>query len=437
MDEEDWSEEAKMEKREYKALVGILELLYPHVGQWKAFELMVSQYHLMKYALDIFAKCGPALILESLGLYHYEDSEEVETFSPAEYKEQDFVLFDNSVPKLKEVALWGVHLNWEKTTFLSDLHDIELAYHALDVRPSYRDFLRMLKTSPKLHTLTLCQSGPVGLPVEWLQSMRATDSEQSPDTASSESPLSISMPSIENLVLAFLSPEYVLALLDRIQLPNVTSLALDFEQDEYTPVIDRLSEPASGSSKSLLSGVEALKLSGLPCAHPPTLVKAAAALQNLKQLSVNFNHVDYFWLDLLMTPDTLSVENVAITPGTTFFPRLEAISITALDGSTVRDLVAKRKERGKPLKEVYLNKEEQLWSEDQVWLNENLDVFELFEGSDDEDVDDLDESLDFEDVDEEDIIDDDDDEEWTDEDEEIYEDDDDDEDVFDYVVELD
>jgi hypothetical protein len=437
---EQLNEETMAERPEYLALVDILKLLRSHLEQWKSFELAVSHYLLMQHALKVLATCPNALALESLALYHYEESEESDHFPIPGMKGQDFVLFGNNVPKLKEVALWGVHLNWERTTFLSGLRDIELAYHALDVRPSYRDFLRILKSSPELHTLTLCQSGPAGMPVEWLESMRqGADGQVLPDTTS-DALLSISVPSIENLVLAFLPPDYVLALLDRIHIPNVTSLALDFDQDEYTPVINRLAEPVAGSSKPLLAGIEALKLSGLPCSHVPTLVKAANALQSLKQLSVNFTHVDELWLDLLMAPEPpnpYTPLQVAVG-GAMYFPRLEAVSITALDGMVVRDLVRVRKANGKPLKEVYLNKDEVLEEEDEVWLKENLDVFELFEGSDDEDVDDLGDVLDLDDVDEEDVIEDDQDDEWTDEDEEEFDDDFDDDDAgFDYVVHLD
>lgn len=31
---------------------------------------------------------------------------------------------------LKHVALWGVHLDWERASFLEGLEDLELAYHS-------------------------------------------------------------------------------------------------------------------------------------------------------------------------------------------------------------------------------------------------------------------------------------------------------------------
>lgn len=408
-----WNDEEVVQKEEYRALVDILNVLTPHVEQWKGFDLSVSHYLLMQHALEVFASCPGAPILEVFGLYHYEEADdELESFIPEKFKEQNFVLFQNNVPKLKEVALWGVHLNWERTTFLSGLRSIELAYHAPDVRPSYRDFLRILKSSPQLHTLALCQSGPAGMPVEWLASVQQ---DHNPDERITESLLTANLPSVESLVLAFLPPDYVLALHEWLRVPNVTELALDFDHDEYAPVVDRFAEPAPGTSKALFAGVEALKLSGLPCARTAAIVKAAGALQRLRQLIINFTHVEYTWFDLLTAPEKIA--GAGIAPGTVFFPRLEAVSITALEGREVREIVEKRMAAGKPLKEVYLNQEDIVYQEDEEWLKENLEVFERFEGSEDEDDDDIDLDLDLDDVDEEDIVEDDQDEEWTDEDE--------------------
>lgn len=412
-DEDDWSPQDGTgieTKPEGKALVDVLGLLVPHIGQWKAFELMVSNYHLMQYALEIFGACAGAPILETLRLYHYENSDANDAFQPAEHKTQNFVIFHNSIPQLKEVSLWGVHLDWKHTTFLANLHEIELTYHTLDVRPSYRDFLRILVASPQLHTLSLCQSGPAGMPLEWLESMKE---DAGPDEGASlpDADLSACLPSVTNLVLAFLPPDYVLALVERIRLPNISSLALDFEQDEYKPVLDRLCDTHAGGNKSMLSGIEALKLSGLPCSDVQSLLRAATALQNLKQLSINFHYVDMAWYSILSAPADVPDGNVA--PGTVFFPSLEAISITGLAGGSVRVLVEKRIAANMPLKEVYLNQDEDIDDEDQVWLMQNVAVFELFEGSDDEDDDDEDSEI-------EDDLDMDHDGAWTDEDEDDY-----------------
>lgn len=421
--DEEWrweTESLAAHQPESTTLVDVLSVLMPHVGHWKTFSLSVSYFYPMLHALKKFAECEGAPMLEDLALYHYEDSEDIDTFHPAEYKDQAFVLFHNNLPKLRQAALWGVHIDWKNSTFLENLHEIELAYHTLDVRPSYKEFVRIIEASPQLHTLTLCQSGPAGMPIEWLASMQeAASSDSVPDSF-----LGVTLPSVENLILAFLPPDYILALLERIHMPNVTSLALDFEEDEYRPVVDRLCEPGPGSSKPLLAGIQALKLSGLPCSHIPSVIKAAETLTSMKQVSINFNHVDTVWLDLLSSPvfpaGTGALSTLS-TPGTLFFPSLEAVSLTGLPGEIIRNIVSCRKEAGKPLKEVYVNKEDELDWEDEAWLKTNVEVFELFEGSDDEDIDDdLDDVLDLDDLDEEDIAEDDQDDAWEDDDDDDY-----------------
>ena len=416
--DEEWrweTESSAAQQQETTALVEVLNILMPHVGHWKSFVLSVSYYFPMLYALQTFAKCEGAPMLEALALYHYEDSDDIDEFHPTQYKDRAFVLFHNNLPKLRQVALWGVHIDWKKSTFLKNLHELELAYHTLDVRPGYKEFLRMLETSPQLQTLTLCQSGPAGMPVEWLASVQ----ENSGSNGIPDSFYSVTLPSVENLVLAFLPPDYVIALLDRMHMPNVTSLALDFEDDEYRPVLDRLCEAGPGNSKPLLASVEALKLSGLPCSHYMSVVHAAELLVNLKQLSINFDYVGPAWQSLLgstLLPDGKHTDALNV-PGTPFFPRLEAISVTGLTGESVRDLVFRRKAIGKPLKEVYVNKDDEIEAEDEEWLKENVEVFELFEGSDDEDIgDDLDDVLDLDDVDEDDVVEDDEDDAWEDDD---------------------
>jgi hypothetical protein len=48
------------------------------------------------------------------------------------------------------------------------------------------------------------------------------------------------------------------------------------------------------------------------------------------------------------------------------------------------ELVRKRKEAGVPLKAVFMEENDAVTEEDIQWLKENLETFDLFEGSDDE-----------------------------------------------------
>lgn len=366
----------------------MLGLVLPHVPHWRAIDISVSEYSVMHNALILMSQCPAAPMLEVLQLYHYEDpDEESETFSPAVFKEQKFVLFCGNAPKLQHVALWGVHLNWAESRFLSGLIDLELAYHPKDVRPSFNDFSRILRKSPGIDTLTLCQSGPAGGPVDWLTSIM----EQPPDakgkassTVPSEPIASITLDSLKSFVIAYVEAEYATALAERLAMPNVTSLAIDFDEDaDFNGFLTTITRPSPATDKSLLGGLEALKLSGIPCTDTALIADAYAAMTNLKSINLNFHFLSEPWHKLLAYGPT--------TPGSStkpavLLPRLEAMTTTGLDGRQVRHIVERRKDAGLTLKYLYMNEEDELEEEDEKWLKGNVAEFEYFEGSDEEDV---------------------------------------------------
>ncbi|KAI0345790.1 hypothetical protein BDW22DRAFT_1353385 [Trametopsis cervina] len=437
----------RSESRVYKEIKQVLEMIAPHISHWHSFEVMVSHYLLMQLVLETLASASEgAPLLEVLLLYHYEDGPDdmnTATFQPATLKVQDFVLFNNRAPKLAHVALWGVHLNWGKSTFLSGLHELELAYHAPDVRPSYQEFLSILKASPELVTLTLCESGPSGGPVEWLASVTNDSMDAGQSASNSDSPTTTyTLSSLRNLVLAYLPANYITQLLERLPMPSLTSLALDFDDDDsqkYDAFLEKLAlpHPAGGAnSRSLLSGLEALKLSGLRVRNRTTIFRAGLALKNLRQLNLDVDEVDVDWVEMLIepqdfAPDVAGIEGYTLPPDLVLCPELTLFTVTGLYGDTIRALIEARKEAGHPLVELYVNEDDNLNEDDVKWIRENVEVFEYFQGSesgDGEDVFvDLDEDeweegfngageFDYEDM--EDVEDemDDDEGEWTDED---------------------
>ncbi|KAI0801867.1 hypothetical protein BC629DRAFT_1494908 [Irpex lacteus] len=416
----------RTESRVYGEIKQVMEIILPHASQWRSLEVMVSHYLLMQLVLESLGSLSDGVpLLEVLQLYHYEDSPEdmeLSTFKPPHLKEQDFILFHNKAPKLSHVALWGVHLNWPKTTFLAGLHDLELAYHTPDVRPAYRDFLRILKGSPQLITLTLCESGPAGGPVEWLASVQEepmdTDDDQqassstSPFTNSYDSALTThTLSSLQNLVLAYVTPEYIINLLDRLPMPSLTSLALDIEDEHMSStesLIIRLCSPQpptfsssnSSTTRSIFGSIEALKLSGLRGVSNPVILRAGLQLSNITQMNFNMDHVDWPWFDMLVDPkrltplanangdpgsgeDDSAIAHLGISSSTIMCPRLAILSIAGVDGTDLRDLVQTRKERGHPIMEMYVDDDAPVDEEDVKWLRENLEVLDFFAGSED------------------------------------------------------
>lgn len=406
---------------------GIMELIVPHVAHWQALQIMVSFYKHMHFALEALGAAGPAPLLEVLQLYHYEDTDEHLTFKLPELRAQPFRLFGGVAPRLTHVALWGVHVPWdrESSPYLTGLTDLELAYHARDVRPSLAEFARILRDSPGLRTLTLCLSCPAGTPDEWEPGMPLTTTPSDAGTIDPEALVPLALPALTDLVLAYLEPAYLLALLPRLALPALTSLALDLEDDDYSELLKYLASPRSrpppsalsgpgvsggATARSILAHLTALKVASMP-ASEACVRDAYREMQGLTALNLNADFLDAYWVDLLFPQPNAGTGDAQ---GELLLPRLETLTTTGVDGTQMRELVAAREARGAPLRTLLMNEEDDVAHEDEKWLGEHVERFEYFEGSDDED--DMD-------VDGVEVFEDDEDGDWEDEDEEMDEDD--------------
>ncbi|KAH9942884.1 hypothetical protein B0H21DRAFT_506571 [Amylocystis lapponica] len=397
----------------------IMECIIPHLSHWRSFEAMVSVYDLMNAILVKLGDCDGAPLLEVLELYHHHEDEDddYDRFRPECFKEQPFVLFGGDVPRLTHVALWGVHLDWTRSRFLSGLTDLELAYHAENVRPSYADFARILRTSPELTTLSICTSGPAGGPVEWFESLQKADGNEveMPTSSSAVVTTTLTLDSVKELVLAYHEYEYIMPLLDRLALPNLTSLALDMDQSDFTEFLRALARPAPTTGKPLLSGLTSLKVTGMLCNRLRVIAEVYAAAPNLTSLNLDFNFLDHRWYQLLLNLETtfllepdedMLLDDIRpIPPEKMYLPRLETLTTSGLDGALMCKLVEVRRELGAPLKRVLMEQGDNV-GEYEHWLRTNVEEFKLFEGSDTESMD----SVDGEDSDESDGFDEDSDE---------------------------
>jgi hypothetical protein len=240
----------------------MIDMVMPHVHRWASFHLTADDYTYIHTALTIFSKAPPAPRLESLQFYHHEEELDgsAETFAPASLK-TPFVLFSNEIPMLRRVVLWGVHIDWANTKYLKNLTHLELAYHSQDVRPSFEDFFKILRGSPLLESLDLCLSGPRGEPSAW-----STILPPPPRNSEDEDPYSPVSTSIDeyftmhhliDLTLEFHPSDYIIAILDRMHIPNLGNLSLDFEDNDYSDFVNYLTSPAKrgGSKESILSSL--------------------------------------------------------------------------------------------------------------------------------------------------------------------------------------
>ena len=338
----------------------VRDLILPHVARWRVFELMVDDYQIMYGILSTLAAIPEAPQLQVLRLYHYDnDDYDYDHFRPPHLK-QPFAPFCGRAPNLLEVALWGVHVDWEACAFLPGLEELELSYHAKDVRPPYQIFFRILAGSPDLHILTLCASGPDGSPEDW--------------------PLDvIELPSVIHLILAFVEPSYASALMNRLVFPNLSTLALDFDTFDYSLFLVQLTSPAPNQRRSICHDLVDLKISGMQCS-PAALATFYAALPNLVSLILNCYHLPHLFFEYLY-PGLSDDDELAGC----YLPKLETLTTSGICGKEMRDLLSKRK--AVPLKHVLMDSEAEVSEEDEKWLQKEVETFEFFDGSDDEDDD--------------------------------------------------
>ena len=338
----------------------VRDLILPHSARWRVFEHMVDDFQIMYGILSALASIPEAPELRTLRLYHHEENEDNDHFMPAPLREPFFAPFCGRAPGLGKVTLWGVHVDWEACAFLQGLEELELAYHTKDVRPPYDTFIRILRGSPDLRNLTLSASGPAGNP----------DVDHWPADV-------IELPSVRKLTLAFVEPSYASALMKRLVFPNLQVLTLDFDPDDYSPLIAQLTKPAPNQRYSLCENLVELKLLGMHCSDS-ALYSLYFGLPNVLKLELNFHHLDHKFLGGL-----IAMEILEDGPKDYALPKLNFLKTSGVSGVRMRHLLTLRQS----IKHVRMESKDDLKIEDLVWLPANTESFHLFDGSDDDDVD--------------------------------------------------
>lgn len=123
----------------------------------------------------------------------------------------------------------------------------------------------------------------------------------------------------------------------------------------------------------------------LPCTSKPAAQVFLSSLKNLEALRVNFHHLDMCFLELL-------TESAVVLPNTTPpLPLLTSLMITGLDGKSIVKLAKGRSDAGVPLKTLYLDGECDIELKDEEWLRSQVEEFQYFVDSDDEDDMEIDE----------------------------------------------
>ena len=341
----------------------VRDLILPHVARWRIFEFMVNDYQIMYGILSALAAVPEAPQLQALRLYHYGDYRMYSHFNPPHLK-QPFAPFCGRAPNLLQVTLWGVHVDWESCAFLRGLEELELAYHPRDVRPSYETFTRILERSPDLHILTLRASGPAGSPEDWPSEV-------------------IELRSVKHLILTIVEPAYASAIMKHLVFSNLSTLELGFYEGDHSGFLEQLACPGRHQQHpSVCQNLIDLKISGLQCS-PAAVGAFYGALPNLVSLNINCYHVPRLFFEYLFP----GVSGAKEETGGCYLPKLETLTTSNISGGEMCYLLLKRK--AVPIKHLHMDLRSTVLNDEKEWLEEHLETFEFFDGSDDEDVDEM------------------------------------------------
>jgi len=343
----------------------ILDLVIPRVQQWRQLSVSAYDYRWMYLLLARLHQCPPAEILEVLELYVHNNNEEEISFYPSELTAR-FTPFQGQAPRLVRCVLWGVHFNWDASLgMLGNLKELELIYHVEEVRPSYQTFEAILK-STNLQVLLLFLSGPAGTEEDW----RHADYDI------------IRLPSLEELILRHHPLQYVCSLLRFIDTPNLRSLGLDLVDDDYTEFAQDLCKAPFGRSKTLLAGLEHLKLSGLPC-NTAAMKKMLDELSELKSLNLNcLGQPLEIFAEIEAT--TKSIPSLSVGSQKPYCPTLESITTAGITGWRMKQFLEARKKAGVPVQRVTMSEYDDIDDRSEKWLKKNTKKFTLFDPSDSE-----------------------------------------------------
>ncbi|CAK5266864.1 unnamed protein product [Mycena citricolor] len=208
--DEEWDFESE-ERHGFSAadMVSVLRLLSPVMRRWRRVEVLTDTWAPMFTFLTYTHGMGASLPkLESLHLARCNEyfARKGEVFEPAALGEH-VALFDAGgiLPKLREVQLTGVHINWSHHPFLN-LTKLDFKYQAADVMPTIAQFASILATSPALETLSIVGHAP---------QLLDTDTEI------------IKLAHLRNFTFGFVDVSHAIRFLSLLDIPSLRNFSLE------------------------------------------------------------------------------------------------------------------------------------------------------------------------------------------------------------------
>ncbi|KAF8148080.1 hypothetical protein B0H34DRAFT_791801 [Crassisporium funariophilum] len=349
----------------------IVSLLIPHLCRWKWFCIVTDTWLPMHTALTSInphiVRLG-APLLESLTLIRANHSISFSPqFLPEEMKEPAFLHRDSTtvsprdiLPRLKHLALLGVHVDWDSlidslSASECGLTRLKMASHCADVRPSLAQFKKLLSSSPGLLNLLVHSSGPY-----------IPDDDDDDDEAAHDY-RTVYLPHLREISIAYRSALEGEKLLKLLHAPNARLLALGDAAHPADPEAVDASSMLTyiGTKDEPVASFPLLESVALECvnANGPSLRAFFCSLPNLKRLELagRFRKAVKALLPALPSPPTIPSPPTPLPtlPSPTYLPppiptpapaspncpcpcpRLRSLCIKELPGAYLENLVTK------------------------------------------------------------------------------------------------
>ncbi|KAG2151655.1 uncharacterized protein EDB93DRAFT_1083123 [Suillus bovinus] len=230
----------------------ILALLFPQMYRWRSLTILSDTWAPLRVALECLSvptmtKGSGAPRLETLMLMRCNEFlGHLDTFSPRTQHTFSGIPFaaltgaphhdlsaqsqSHPLPKLRNLTLVGVHLNWTQFSHytlgagfsetLSCIQSLELSQHCREVRPTVDEFTGILRACPFLRKLVIRVSGPRF------------------DAGVQHSDLPVSLPLLEEIHLGYTNANDAAMLLSHIHAPNLISLSIEDANQITSPDVE-------------------------------------------------------------------------------------------------------------------------------------------------------------------------------------------------------
>ena len=370
---------ARLPSDEADNLEALLALLVPHLSRWASIHVTVRRYDYMHAFIKVVSgpSVPPATQLEDLRLICKSKSRS------AAILEGDFLfdptLFGGSAPLLRTLVLHAVYINWSQAWVQSapNLQTLHLAHHERDLRPTSA----ILLGAPNLRILKIEESGL------WDET---------------EEPL-LHLPNLLELEFRDQVPQDLTRLLRRLCTPVLKTLTLHFgavSPQDYSDFVTQLVGPATqvmpssiGQPCSLLRSLETLNIESLPCS-PDSAEMLYRELVNLKVLKISRSYMPLFFWHLLSPwqPDTsegmdfFAPREAQAGSIVIFLPSLKDLFLSGVPIFELPTLVIERRDAGVPLRSISMKQYYGTNRNDEVWLRDNLEKFEIIENDNEKSI---------------------------------------------------